>query len=366
MDVSAVSWGILGTGRIAHDFTQCLNMMGQRIVACAARDALRSLEFKKKFGIERSYSSYDELVEDKDVDIVYINTINRFHVQHAKLCLNAGKHVVLEKPMAPSLQEADEVIQLAHDKGLFFLEGMWTRFFPAVRLVKEILESEELGKCMAIYSDFGFDDRKNKAIFTRQSGGAMMDVGVYNFAHILLGFAPRNGTYVTDVRGLAIVDKTGIDVEASLTLQFQRRIRNAENEECNDADSTDEDTRLLAHSHYSLRTRTPEEVRYICEQGFIIIKSPAHCPERVIVSRAGSTSNADDRSKADDEEEYHFPLPDTDYAFTFPNSQGFVYEIDAVVKALDKGVQQCEEYSWDESRRVCELMDKAREAKIIP
>ncbi|KAF4133219.1 NAD-binding Rossmann fold oxidoreductase family [Phytophthora infestans] len=149
-------WGILGCGRISHTFASNLKPLKTAIFhACAARSLDKAQEFANKHGISNAYDSYETLCSDPDVDIVYIGTLHPTHCDLALLALNHGKHVLVEKPMAMNAKEAETVITLAQQKRLFFMEGMWARFFPAVRFVRQVIEEGGIGDVHHMHSAFG-------------------------------------------------------------------------------------------------------------------------------------------------------------------------------------------------------------------
>ena len=135
---SRLGWGILSCGKISSDMANALNAQGARIVAAAARRIASSKQFAESHGIPKAYGSYEELVSDAEVDVVYIGAINTEHKRLAMLALNAGKHCLVEKPLCMSSKDVRELIAYAREKGLFLMEGLWTRSFPAAQKVREI------------------------------------------------------------------------------------------------------------------------------------------------------------------------------------------------------------------------------------
>jgi len=148
-------WGILACGKVAHDFTQALKMvaapLGHAVAACATRsDPERARAFAALHGIPKAHGSYEALAADPNVDIVYVASLHPDHRRHCELALHAGKHVLVEKPIAMSAKDAAAIYALGREKGLFVGEGMWTRFFPAVEASREALRDDgpgALGPC---------------------------------------------------------------------------------------------------------------------------------------------------------------------------------------------------------------------------
>ena len=179
-DVPSLRWGILGTGWIAHQFVATvLARTGQRVVAVGSRSAERSREFAGEFGIEQAFGSYEELV-GAEVDVIYVATGHLDHLAHATLALEAGKPVLVEKPMTPRVADTEALVALARARGLFCMEAVWTLALPRYDVVRQILESGMLGDIQSVAADMGeylVDHRR--AMDPAQGGGAMNDLGTY-------------------------------------------------------------------------------------------------------------------------------------------------------------------------------------------
>jgi len=178
--VPSLRWGILGTGWIAHQFVATvLARTGQRVVAVGSRSAERSREFAGEFGIEQAFGSYEELV-GAEVDVIYVATGHLDHLAHATLALEAGKPVLVEKPMTPRVADTEALVALARARGLFCMEAVWTLALPRYDVVRQILESGMLGDIQSVAADMGeylVDHRR--AMDPAQGGGAMNDLGTY-------------------------------------------------------------------------------------------------------------------------------------------------------------------------------------------
>src|SRR5680860_1019505 len=133
----SLRWGILATGGIAHAFASDLVLHGFAVQAVGSRTQQSADAFAAEFGIPTAHGSYEALVADPDVDIVYVSTPHPFHAANATLALKAGKHVLIEKPFAMNGREAREIVDLAASRGLLVMEGMWTRFLPHMVRIRE-------------------------------------------------------------------------------------------------------------------------------------------------------------------------------------------------------------------------------------
>ena len=148
-------------------------------MAVAGRSLKETKEFASKFSIPEAYDSYEQLVKNKDVEIVYVNTINPFHYEHTKLALNAGKHVLCEKPIAMNGKQAEEMITLAKQKGLFFMEGFWSRFFPVYIKLREELESGAIGDPIYLSTHVCFDMHFDPSTNNEWGRGSLILLGGY-------------------------------------------------------------------------------------------------------------------------------------------------------------------------------------------
>eukprot|EP00486_Rosalina_sp_Unknown_P003463 CAMPEP_0201567828 /NCGR_PEP_ID=MMETSP0190_2-20130828/8511_1 /ASSEMBLY_ACC=CAM_ASM_000263 /TAXON_ID=37353 /ORGANISM="Rosalina sp." /LENGTH=172 /DNA_ID=CAMNT_0047988251 /DNA_START=24 /DNA_END=539 /DNA_ORIENTATION=+ len=152
------NWGIIGCGLISFDFTNALKKSERcKVVACGARQLEKSKNFAKQFDIPiyNAYDNYDAVSNDPNVDIVYIGTIHPSHYKSVVNALNNGKHVLCEKPIGMNASETSEMIEAARKNNRFLMEGMWTRFFPAYRKARELIQNGEIGDIIHYYGDFG-------------------------------------------------------------------------------------------------------------------------------------------------------------------------------------------------------------------
>ncbi len=215
----ALGWGILATGWIAELFTQDLITSNLKVVAVGSRSAEKARTFAERFGITNANASYESLVTDPDVDIVYIATPHPQHVNAALLALDAGKHVLVEKPFTLNAQEAHEITRRAAAKNLIVLEAMWTRFLPHMTRIHEIIAAGTLGELRSLSAEhrqFLPADPKHRLNALELGGGALLDLGIYpiSFAFDILG-AP------TSVSAVARFKDTGVDAEIVTLMQHK-------------------------------------------------------------------------------------------------------------------------------------------------
>lgn len=212
-----IRWGILGTGRVAAHFAADLARTGDaELLAVAARDARRADSFAGAHGAARAYGSYEALVADPAVEVVYVATPTSLHRDHCRLALEAGKAVLCEKPLTANAREAREVVDLARRRQRFCMEAMWTRCVPLVRRAAALVREGRIGEPLAFQGDFAIaiPSREDRVFRPELGGGALLDLGVYLVAMARLFLGPTTGAF-----GQALVGPSGVDEQASVLLE---------------------------------------------------------------------------------------------------------------------------------------------------
>lgn len=311
-------WGILGAGNIARRFCEGVQALPDaRLVAVGSRDQAKADAFGEQFGIPHRHGSHQALVDDPEVDAIYVATTHNFHKEHGLLALNAGKPVLVEKPFTINAREAEELVAAARAKGLFLMEAMWSRYFPLTYRLRELLREGAIGRPWMVQADFGFQagfNPSSRLFDPNLGGGALLDVGVYpvSFASMILGTPDR-------VVGLATLGHTGVDEVAGITLGHPGG--------------------EIAVVYTCVRTNTPQEAYILGGGGQIRIHAPWWRPDRMTVSRSG---------KAD--EEILMPF----------GSTGFNYEAAEVGRCLREGKLESDVLPLDESVAIMRTMDSLR------
>lgn len=214
-----VRWGILATGGVARLMAKDLLSHGHRVTAVGSRSAENAHVFAKQFGIQRAHDSYDGLVADPQVDVVYVATPHNLHVENAVAALENGKHVLVEKAFALNADGARRIAQVARSKKLVALEAMWTRFLPHMDLVREVVKSGRIGAVKSVHADHAQKlsaDPKHRLNDPQLAGGALLDLGAYplSFVHDLLG-AP------TEILARGTLKDTGVDASVATVMSHQ-------------------------------------------------------------------------------------------------------------------------------------------------
>ncbi|QBR93458.1 Gfo/Idh/MocA family protein [Nocardioides euryhalodurans] len=217
MEPAACRWGILATGRIARDFATNLRAVpGAEVVAVGSRSPGSAEAFAAEHGSPgcRAHGSYDALVADPDVDVVYVASPHAFHLEHARLALEAGKHVLCEKPLALNVAEAEEMLALARTHDRFLMEAMWMTCHPVIRAVADGVHAGRFGTPRQLHADLGFVVEKppgDRMLDPALGAGALLDMGVYplTLADLLLGPA-------TTLAATAVLDDRSVDVDVAV------------------------------------------------------------------------------------------------------------------------------------------------------
>jgi dihydrodiol dehydrogenase / D-xylose 1-dehydrogenase (NADP) len=375
-------WGILGCGRVSHDFCRAVSTLvkSAELVACAtSNDVDRANAFAATFGIPTAYGSYERLVQDTTVDIIYVGNVHSFRRRDGEMCLNAGKHVLLEKPLACTIEDAQYLINLAQERKLFLMEGMWTRFFPAFVTARQLIADGAIGQIVNVVSDFHFnasdsEDYPTSFVYQRAlGGGASLLMAVYPLAAALAVFGSRRPT---TIRVIGQVDKTtGVDLQTSILLEFPPDHQHHDEEEggtsssCSSSSYNDPRSPLpagagMAVLSYGMMAESKEVTTIVGTMGRITIESPGHCPTVLLVEKKAMG----DRGQSSSTERLEFPLPtaataavDDDQNVTtyhYPNSAGFCYEAAAVARCIEQGC--CPQYTQDESLLCQEILAAVR------
>ncbi|MBQ8786191.1 MAG: Gfo/Idh/MocA family oxidoreductase [Oscillospiraceae bacterium] len=215
------NWGIMATGKIAHTFAKAVNYTdGAKLYACASRNAEKAIEFGALYGAEKCYGSYEELAADENIDVIYIATPMSCHYENVKLCFEHEKNVLCEKSATLNSAQLRELIEIAKEKKLFFMEAMWTKCLPAFRKAKEWVSDGRIGEIKAIRADFSnaVDFDENDRLFRPElGGGALLDLSVYplNFITSFLGFEPK------EIHSAVNIDKLGVDMDEAVIMQYE-------------------------------------------------------------------------------------------------------------------------------------------------
>lgn len=214
--------GMIGAGNIASSMANTVNqMVGVKCFGVASRSLDRALDFKKKFKVLNAFGSYEQLVSNPEVDLIYIATPHSHHYEHAMLALENNKHVLCEKSFTVNGDQARTLIKTAKEKKLFIAEAMWSRYLPARVIIEDIIKRGEIGKITSLTANFGATISHIERIAKPElAGGALLDLGVYpiNYAAMYLG------TDFEKITSSCSKNEYGVDVINSITLTYKSGI----------------------------------------------------------------------------------------------------------------------------------------------
>ena len=211
--------GFIGAGQIANTMAYTMQRMEDvNLYAVAARDLDRAQAFAAQYGFEKAYGSYVQMLQDPNVELVYIATPHSHHAEHMKLCIAHGKHVLCEKAFTLNAAQAREVAALAKEKGVYVAEAIWTRYMPSRAMINEVLASGVIGNVTAMTANLCYPvASRERCIQPELAGGALLDVGVYCLNFALMHFGDDIERMVSAVR----MADTGVDAQESITLCYR-------------------------------------------------------------------------------------------------------------------------------------------------
>lgn len=245
-----LKWGILGPGNIARDFAQALNRVNGEVYAVASRNKERAEKFARENNVKKAYGSYDEIIKDKDIDVVYIATPHSNHYEYIIKSLNNNKHVLCEKAITVNERELEEALKIAREKNLVLEEAMTLFHMPLYEKVIKKINKEDLGKVNMVQVSFGSFkeyDENNRFFNLDLAGGALLDIGTYalSFVRYFLSSMPE------EILSTVKKAKTGVDEESGIILK------------------TKEDE--IATISLAFRSKMPKRGIVSCDNGFITI-----------------------------------------------------------------------------------------------
>lgn len=308
---------ILGPGGIARSMAAAAAGLDEvELYAVGSRTYEKAKAFADKWGFEKAYGSYEEMLQDPQVELVYVATPHSHHYQYAKMCLEYGKHVLVEKAFTVNAAQAEELMEMARKKGLLLAEAIWTRYMPSRKMIDDLVASGVIGTVTSLTANLGYvlphvERMQEPAL----AGGALLDLGVYPINFALMVFHEE----VEKVTSTAVMSPKGIDWMNSITLTF--------------ADGK------MAVLHSNMLAQTDRQGVINGDKGYIEIQNINNCEEiRVFDLDRKMTARYD--------------VPE--------QINGYEYELLSCVKAIREGKTECPEMPHSEILRVMRLMDRIR------
>lgn len=307
---------IMGAGAIANKMAATITKMNDvEAYAIAARDEDRAEKFAEEYGFTKFYGSYEEMLKDPEVELVYIATPHSHHYKCAKMCLEAGKHVLCEKAFTVNAEQAEEILRLAEEKKLLLTEAIWTRYMPSRDMINKLIEDGVIGEVTSLTANLGYELSQVKRIWDpKLAGGALLDVGVYlvNFASMIFG------ENLESVQSEAVF-KDGVDMIDNINMTFAGGKTAAM--QCNVHAVQNRQGTIFGTRGYIEITNinNPEEIR-VFDENYKKVTSIIP-PEQI---------------------------------------SGYEYEVEACRKAIEEGRLECLEMPHKETLRVMKIMDEMR------
>ena len=314
--------GILGCGSMAGTMANTLRLSPSLIpYACASRSEEKASDFAEKHGFEKAYGSYEALLQDNAVDLVYIATPHSRHVEDISLCVKFGKPVLCEKAFTLNEAQAVQALEAGEKAGVLVAEAIWVRYQPMAKLLREFATSGKIGKITGVTANLGYAvSHRDRVSNPELGGGSLLDVGVYclNFISLILG------NRVTAIQADAELSEGGIDLQCHATLTYENG--------------------AIAHLYSSIVNPTDRMGAIYGTEGYALVGNvnnyeylEIYGPDHVL------------RERIDRPEQL----------------TGYEYQFESCESALKQGLTECAEMSHREILEIMRLMDRIRKAANI-
>ena len=331
MNKSVLKFAILGCGHIATKMAAAVKAlesrgMGVEAYAVASRTLEKAQKFAADYGFKRAYGSYAELAEDSDVDLIYVATPHSEHFNDIMLCLKHGRNLLVEKAFTANALLASQAVALAEEKGTFLCEAMWTRFLPAVQMVRDWILSGKIGRVHGVEAEFSMplshiERLRNPAL----AGGALLDLGIYSltFADLFLTDPEigGEGNHITQTKSVCVKFHTGVDATDWIDLTYANG--------------------QVAHLKTSMVAPLKNDGTIFGTEGFIRVQNLNDMVEIQLFDVAGTLVES----------------------VTPPRIENcYEYEVLGCKAALEKGLKECPEMPHAKTMQMMTQMDKLRES----
>lgn len=320
-----INFAILGAGIIAKALAEAVTKMPKEdnIIpyAVGSRDINRAESLRAEFNFKKAYGSYEEMLNDTEVDLVYIATPHSHHYEHAKLCLNHNKHVLCEKAFTANARQAREIISLAEEKKLLLTEAIWPRYIPFAKTIVDELNSGIIGEISTLTANLGYViDHVPRLTDPNLAGGSLLDVGIYPLTFTAIVFGSFTNDNIANVVSTCVKhDKTGVDATDSITITYKDG--------------------KMAIIYATMSSLTDREGVITGRNGYMTIEN---------INNYQSLSVYDTNRKLIK----HIKCP--------PQINGYEYEVRACLEAIRNGKIECPDMPHQETIRMMEFMDARR------
>ena len=312
--------GYIGAGNISGQMAETIARMSEvENYAVAARDPERAREFAERWGFSRAYGSYEELLADPDVDLVYVALPHSHHHRWTIAALEAGHHVLCEKAFAANERQAREMIECARERGLLLAEAIWTRYMPSRKMIDEIVSSGEIGEVTTVAANLGYRvDGNARMTDPALAGGALLDLTVYplNFASMVLGNKIRR------IAASMVPAATGVDGQDNVMIEYE--------------------SGQMASLFSTMYAMTDREGQILGTKGFVTVEN-INNPQVIRVYASDGLTRELTREIAVPEQ-----------------ITGYEYELLSCKRAIEAGALECPEMPHAETLELMHQMDEIR------
>lgn len=312
-----IRWGIAGLGNIAHKFAQDIELVPNAVLtAVGSRNSDKAASFGSQYGAEFCYGSYTELFESNEVDVIYIATPHTSHKELSIMAMNAGKHVLCEKPFGINQKDTEAMIEVAEANGVFLMEALWSRFNPSIVRVKEHIDNGDIGPVAYLHADFAFysldRSEEGRLLNPELGGGTILDIGIYPIflAYLILGKPDK-------IQATSNFYKTGVEIQTSMIFSYPN-------------------AQAILYSGLNSKSEMKAEVSG--SQGNIYLDPRWHETEGYTLELNGNQEHID------------LPTP----------GNGYTFEIEEVNSCIASGQLQSKLWSHRNSLDLMSLMDEVR------
>ncbi len=311
---------ILGAGGIAEKMAATIKEMPEvEAYAVASRSLEKAEKFAEQHGFEKAYGSYEEMVKDEAVDLVYVATPHSHHLEHGKLCARHGKNMLVEKAFTQNAGQAKELLELAKEKRVLAAEAIWTRYMPSKQMILDVMESGIIGEIHSLHATLSYPGAHAERIRQPElAGGALLDLGVYPLNFAFMAF----GDDVERIDASAALAETGVDMAVNMTLKYRDG--------------------KVASLFCDARVADNREGAIYGDKGYIMVQNINNCEKIRVYDHNHELLK-------------EIPVP--------VQISGYEYEVLACMEAIQKGELECPQMPHKEIVRMMEVMDEVR-AKI--
>ena len=309
--------GFIGAGHISNSMSKAIdNIEGIEKYAVSSRDINKAQKFAKEHNFKKSYGSYKEMLEDNNVELVYVATPVSYHYEHVKMSLEYGKHILCEKTFTSNYKEAKELISISKKNNLLLADAIWTRYMPSRYKIDEFLNRGIIGIPKMLEANLGYILTNKSRLFNKElSGGALYEIGIYpiNLALSTLGHD------IKKISVTSIIDNNGIDLQSSITISYNEDI--------------------IANLLYSINSITDSRAVIAGTNGYIVIEN-INNPQNIYVY-SKERKLLDSYSKND-------------------GIKGYEYQLKSVVKSINNGLIECKDMTHNDIIEEMKLVDNIR------